>query len=55
MMSKVTQKNSGEERVTAKSKPMMNLVIIENDEINSYAEAESYFVDRIKIILAQGE
>ena len=25
-MSKRTQKNSGEERVTAKSKPMMNLV-----------------------------
>ena len=103
-MSKRSQQDSGDERVTAKSKPMMNLVsrcsertavalpstaseisgktrhesqtplspqterndrterpvvsyqfTTENDETNSYDEAESEFVVRVQINLAQGE
>ena len=35
MMSKRTQKESGEERVTAKSRPMMNLIARSNERAPS--------------------
>ena len=43
-MSKRTQEDAGEERVTAKSKPMMNLVLrcsVRNPDVLAYTASES--------------